>query len=370
MLRADPVAIYGLLAVALCLFLAVVLFRTGPAGGIARRLALLLAVEGLTLGSSGIIDFLLPPTARVGSGYLLWWQSNIVVHTLGDGAMLVLYPRFLAAALDTPLVRPLDRSAVRHALVGLAVLLVPLVLLSPELLGSVVLFVVLVSLFGFALVASIHTWRTAPPGLARTRAGIFTLAFGFRDVCWGFVYAMGIRIVLTGAGADPSAYPDALYVVYASGTLFAVPVIAYGILRTQLFDIDLRLRWTLKQSTLAAAFVALLYLVTEGADRLLSSELGNVAGLLAAAALVFFLAPLQRLAESVASAAMPNTRDTPEYVAFRKLQVYEAALLDAARDGGISEKEWALLHRLRDSLGISPADATALERDLGARSPE
>jgi hypothetical protein len=52
-------------------------------------------------------------------------------------------------------------------------------------------------------------------------------------------------------------------------------------LRTQLFDIDLRIRWTIKQSTLAAVFVAIVYLVSEGADRLLSSELGSVAGLLA-----------------------------------------------------------------------------------------
>jgi len=32
--------------------------------------------------------------------------------------------------------------------------------------------------------------------------------------------------------------------------------------------------------------------------------------------------------------------------------------------GGISEKERALLNRLRDTLGIAKADADALERDL------
>jgi len=92
-------------------------------------------------------------------------------------------------------------------------------------------------------------------------------------------------------------------VLYGVGTLFAVPLIAYGILRTHLFDIDLRIRWTIKQSTLAAAVVAIVYLLSEGASRLLSAELGNLAGLLAAALVVFFLAPLQRFAERVASGA-------------------------------------------------------------------
>jgi len=149
--------------------------------------------------------------------------------------------------------------------------------------------------------------------------------------------------------------------------LLAVPLIAYGILRTQLFDIDLRIRWTIKQSTLAGVIVAIIYVVSEGADRLLSSELGNVAGLLAAAVVMFFLAPLQRFAEGVASAAMPNTRNTPEYTAFRKLQVYEAALAEAL-PGGVSDKERAMLDRLRETLGVSAIDAETLEADLRTRN--
>jgi hypothetical protein len=60
---------------------------------------------------------------------------------------------------------------------------------------------------------------------------------------------------------------------------------------------------------------------------------------------------------------MPNTSDTPEYAAYRKMQVYEAALADALPDG-ISTKERALLNHLRDSLAIAAVDAEALERDL------
>jgi hypothetical protein len=140
-------------------------------------------------------------------------------------------------------------------------------------------------------------------------------------------------------------------------------LIAYGILKAQLFDIDLKIQWTIRQSTVAAIFVAVFYLVTEGADRLFEAELGSWAGLLASAVLLFFLAPLQRFAERFAGAVMPNTSDTPEYAAHRKMQVYEAALGDALA-GGISDKERALLNHLRESLGIALADAAAIERDM------
>ena len=79
---------------------------------------------------------------------------------------------------------------------------------------------------------------------------------------------------------------------------------------------------------------------------------------------MFFLVPVQRFAERVAGAAMPNTENTPEYAMFRKLQVYEAALAEALPDGNISERERDLLDRLRDTLGISTADADAIEHEL------
>ena len=159
---------------------------------------------------------------------------------------------------------------------------------------------------------------------------------------------------------------NSVSIIYALGTLLAVPLIAYGILRTQLFDIDLKIRWTIKQSTVAGIFIAVMFVISEGASQFLSDELGKVTGLLAAGVLMFFLAPLQQFAERVATKAMPNTNNTPEYASFRKMQVYEAAFTEAQMEGGISQKERALLAHLRDSLGISQADAEAIEGNLQA----
>ena len=364
MFQANAMGVFGLFSVAMCWALAGVLYRVGASGSVARKLSLLLLVEGFILVTGGSIGLFMTPAATASSWYPAYQQIASAVHLLGDCLMLALYPPFLAAALHTKLTRPFAARRMRVGLALASVALLFAIILGPLEIGVTLLYATMLLLFGYALVASIHAWRVAAPGIARTRARIFVLAFGIRDICWGFIYSYGIIRIATGLMYAPE--PDFHYVVYAGGTFFAVPLIAYGILRTQLFDIDLRIRWTIKQSTLATVVVTLIFLISEGADRFLSAELGNVAGLLAAAVVVFFLTPLQRFAERVASVAMPNTQNTPEYAAHRKMQVYEAALAEAQQEGGISDKERSLLNRLRDSLDISSSDAEMLERELQA----
>ena len=363
MLQFSAIGMLALVALAMCWGLAIVVFRVSPAGSVGRQLSLLLVVEGATLVSTGYIDLFLTESTRAAEWYATFYRAEEIVHTVGDCLMLALYPPFLAAALRTRLTAPFGTRLARTVLLVMAAILAAVVLWGSLKIGGTILYVSLVLLFVFALVASLDAWRSAD-GVARSRAGTFAVAFGVRDVCWSFVYGWATLVLWQGTYAivDPSA-PTVPFLVYALGTLLAVPLIAYGILKTQLFDIDLRIQWTIRQSTVAAAFVAVFYVVTEGADRLLESELGTWIGLLASAMLIFFLAPLQRVADRVSRAVMPNTADTPEYAAYKKLQVYEAALAEAL-PGGISGKERALLNHLRDSLGIATVDAEALERDL------
>jgi len=350
-----------LAAALLCWLLAVVLFRVSASDSVARKLSVLLFFEGLTLITSSGIWY----NFAVGLGMLElypWIHTTFsIIHTIGDSAMIALYPPFLAVALQTRLTRPFARKGVQRVVAGYAVLLFLLIMIRQDQISYTLLYLSMGVLFVFALIAAIHAWLSST-GQARSRARIFVLAFGFRDICWGILYLAIIRLVW---GMELGFPEYVLDIIYPLGTLVAVPLITYGILRSQLFDIDLRIQWTIKQSTVAGIFVALIFLVSEGASTFLSAELGNVVGLLAAAVLMFFLAPLQRFAERVASAAMPNTKNTPEYAVFRKLQVYESAVSDALTDGGISAKERMLLGHLRNSLGISEVDAEAIEDELG-----
>jgi hypothetical protein len=374
MLQLQPIGILGLVAIAACWGLAVVLYRVGSAGTVARKLFILLVVEGLVLVSAGFPEFASGLEWNFWSSFYdshptLWILSGLI-HHLSDVVMLSLYPPFLALALDTKLTRPFADKRVRIGLViGSFVLVLPVIII-PSPINITLLYSTVTLLFIYALVASIHAWRTAKSGLARKRAGIFALAFGLRDLGWSLSYGIAAWVMWTqpeATGISDLAMLGKL--VYALGTLLAVPLIAYGILRAHLFDIDLRVRWTIKQSTLAATIVAIMFVLSEGAEQLLSADLGNIGGLMVAALVVFVLTPLQRFAERVASVAMPNTSNTPEYTAFRKMQVYEEAVSEAHYESGISEKERALLVQLRDSLGISDADADAIEGELTKLQP-
>ncbi len=204
MFQANAMGIFGLVSVAMCWAFAGVLYRVGATGSVARNLALLLVAEGFILLTGGSIDLFMTPAATASSWYPTFYEAEGVVHTLGDCTLLALYPPFLAAALHTKLTRPFAAKRMRIALAVVSVALFLTVGLSPPEIGLTVLYAAMSLLFAFALVASIHAWRVAAPGIARTRAGIFALAFGLRDVCWGFIYVDGIRLIAMGLLGAPN----------------------------------------------------------------------------------------------------------------------------------------------------------------------
>ncbi len=365
----DAIGIFGLVAIAACWSLAIVLYRVKSPSNSSGMLATLLVVEGLILFTSGFLDMNFAQAVFETDWYPVWGQAAFVLHTASDCLMLALYPPFLAVALDTKLTRPFAGKRMRIGLAVVSVAVFVAIQTTPPEISAVLLYGMLTLLFAYALLASIHAWLTAPLGITKDRARIFVIGFGIRDFFWGIIYLQAIFLVLSGnynymPETASEVGIDWMSFIYAMGTFAAVPIIAYGILRTQLFDIDLKIRWTIKQSTLAGVFVAIMFVISEGAAQFLEAELGNIAGLLAAAVVMFFLAPLQRFSEKVAAAAMPNTENTAEYKAFRKMRVYEAAVSEAEMEGGISRKERTLLNLLRDSLGISESDAAAIEADL------
>lgn len=108
--------------------------------------------------------------------------------------------------------------------------------------------------------------------------------------------------------------------------------------------------------------------MSEGAQSLFAARFGPVLGLAAAGALVFTIAPLQRVADAIADRAMPRVQDTPEYRASRGRAIYQATLESALRDGIVTDKERDMLATLQEELGVTPTDARAMEREARAES--
>jgi len=116
MLHPQLIGILGLVAIAACWSLAVVLYRVGTAGTTARMLALLLVFEGITLVTAGFPDFVL----ELDQFYMFDHYPTLAIfifiaHHIGDATMLALYPPFLALALQTKLTQPFAGKRMRIA---------------------------------------------------------------------------------------------------------------------------------------------------------------------------------------------------------------------------------------------------------------
>jgi hypothetical protein len=362
----------GLIGLPLALAMAAVVYFAAPGRSVNRRLALVLFFEGVTVTvcAAGLDTFLTSPVD---------YFATQGVHATAVIAIPFLYLIFLGAALDTPLVRPLKHKLAVPALVGIMLLLEALRFAYPRQFVAgldqpwyatwavvdgpwfvlATQFWGVVSLFGLA--AGLDAWRRSKTDIARRRAKAYVMAFGLRDIYWTLV----LFVILP----HMNPYHDVLWgIVFTQGMslghIVFVSVLGYGILKTQLFDIDLRVKWTVKQSTVAASFVGVFFVVSESAQSLFSVQFGPVMGMVAAGALVFAISPLQRLGERVSSAALPGVSDSPEYLSYRKLQVYRATLEGAWADGEVTAKERTMLDRLRRELGIQAQDADAVEREV------
>ena len=145
-------------------------------------------------------------------------------------------------------------------------------------------------------------------------------------------------------------------------------LIAWGILRYQVLDFDVKLRWGLERSTLASIFIAVFFLISEGAQEIFGAAASNAwVGIIAAAALTFFIAPLQRLAERVGARALPDARPAASLLDVEVRDLYEQRLRAAWGDGALTRDERVLLEHLRERLRIPVEEAATLERRLLAQ---
>jgi hypothetical protein len=363
----TPWVIVPILALISAWGAAIVLLRTAPHRSLNRRLAFVLFLEGIWLGA-GVFFAIDDPAVFLG------------IAAVAVGAMAALpfqYLSFLGASLSTPLVA-LFRSRIAFALLSLAsaamglwVILFPWTFLgdlySPEWATwnfqfrpageRVALLHGVASLFG--LVAAFAAFLKAKPGTdARSRAKWFMLAFGVRDLFNAVTWTLYpvLRPIPFWGDFVANQGPGIVNVLY-------VGLMSYGVLRAQLFDIDLKLKFALRQGTVGAVFTGAFFTGSELLERIVPVE-GTILGLIVAGTIVLVLRPVHRFAETFASRVMRGVQDTPAYVESRKNEVYRATFEGTLEDGAITKRERAVLDRLREQLGISLDEAELIEREM------
>jgi hypothetical protein len=368
----------GLAAGVLSLGLAAIVFAAAPDRRSNRFLAFALVNESVALGGARL--------ALLTGGPVTGILGFITPFAVG---MLPFIYLIVLSVLHTPLVRWIRRPRVRVALlaVGVAVGALSSVAVAssgpspidlaptmgfPAWASTSVLMVYATIALGslFGLVAAIDALRRAPRGsVHRRRAEAFAISFGVRDS----LGTVGLALVTLGGiqGGPLIGFEQHPYVMVGEGlarlgAIIALPLLAYGITRTQLFDIDLRIYWGVRRGTVVTVFLVTFFIVAKVAETYLEQTAGLFAGAISAGLLLFATPRLNKLSERVAETAMPGVTPSAEYIAFRKLEVYKAAVESAVETGPIDSRERQLLAHLRTKLGLSHGAAGSIEADVMA----
>ncbi len=358
----------GVLVMGLAWALAVVALRAAPGRRLNRLLAWLLFLEGAYTGTNvGLILFVEGKSAA-GVVSLVGLVTQI--------ALPLQYLLFLGEALRTPLTRPFRGRRASVLVAAATIILSSVALLRPTLFLTEVVPSELghwnysfqgpgewvVQLYGlsalFGLVAAIHSFgRSSLGSIVRSQAGWFIVAFGLRDAYMALVAILFPVLRPIPVWGD-FFYNPGIGLIYAA----YIPLLAYAILKYQLFSIDLRLRFVLRQGS-AGAMIAMVFLVMSEALESVMAVDGLGSAVLLAMLVAVLLRPAQTLAEQVAARLMPNVRPDDAYFEQRRLAIFRAALESATIDGIISRDEREMLGRLQSELSLDDELASRLERE-------
>lgn len=170
---------------------------------------------------------------------------------------------------------------------------------------------------------------------------------------------------------DPAlhiAYMDRMFPLFGSLfsfiALLAVCTLVWGMLRVDLYDVDLRVKWSIRRGTVGAVFIAAFFVVAQLVQGFFSDSLGWAVGGVFAGLLLFALRPIERFAARFADAAMPSVEDTPEWRAKRRAEIYATAVRLALADRRISREEETHLADLATELGLDARSALDLRRHV------
>lgn len=194
-------------------------------------------------------------------------------------------------------------------------------------------------------------WQTA--GLERKQAAYFILA----------ALAPAIALIITGF-IQYLRFPNKLELSTVAVSI-AMSIITLGILRAQLFDIELivskSVKYTLLNILLAYVFVISREILTPLISDIFFSG-SQVAMLLAGFMVVTLFAPIKNATSSITAKLLPV--DKPQSITTENIEIYRRQLEIAWTDEKITEKEQMLLDALKLSLGISSEDHDRLKREV------
>lgn len=221
---------------------------------------------------------------------------------------------------------------------------------GPYLIGSIGTLL----LFPLAVVLLAGIWRIR--GSRAARLGVLLIMASMLAGAFDAIASF----VVTGTGLAAQAIFGFRFFMYALWRLIPVALLAYVVLRGQVPGLDVKVRWGISRSTVAAAFVVVFFVASEGAQIVFGSENAWI-GLGAAAVLVFAIAPLQRAAERLAEKAIPYEPPNSDP---RGAESYRRAVRLALKDRRFTADEELQLAAVAHDLGLTAPDAIRIRLEV------
>lgn len=222
----------------------------------------------------------------------------------------------------------------------------------------------------YGVIVAVSAWRRAAPGsAARARGRAFAFAFGVRDVVFVVFITVAVLIIAFGVPEDVGwtvGWTWLQDIVVPVSVLAMVLLMGYGMAKAQLFEVDLTIKRGVRRGTVAGAFLVVFLVVSQLIEGFSSQAFGIVGGALASGLLLFALAPLQRTAERISGAVVPDARPLAERTREERAGLYREQVRIAWEDGKMGLKERRMLDAARDRLGLAPDVAIALESEVTA----
>lgn len=217
----------------------------------------------------------------------------------------------------------------------------------------------LVPLTQVLLIGGAAAWVTVP-GLRSARADVRRVTRRYGTACGAMVLAGIAYGALLSVG---SGFWALLFLL----NLVMPVLVAYALVRHQIFGLDLRAKWAIRQSTLVGAFAVVYLLASQGAQRYLADRASVAVGLAATGGLALAFLPLMRRAERFADALFPGVERSSAYLDARRLDHYRVALEEnLERDGSLRRGAQPRLARLRRELGLTHRDHALLSHTVRA----
>lgn len=214
-------------------------------------------------------------------------------------------------------------------------------------------------------------------GPSGTLAGALIAPTVFLPATLAWVFAAGgahavlaRRVAVAHAGIFVAAIIVAAFesnLAYPVGRLVGALFLGYAVLGGQIEGLDVKLRFAISKSTIAAIFIAVFFIASEAAQQVFGARFGPVYGIAAAGSLVFTMAPLQRIGERLAQKAVPIADESVPAIHARSrpgADTYRRAVRLALKDRKLTTDEEVELAHVAHDLGLSAPDATRIRHEV------